>query len=170
MSRIAMLIAAIAVVVAACSSADATDTVDAPTTTVAITTTTIATEDASGEIVGLVLASTDAGDALATNDGRTVYLFTRDEPDTTTCFDGCLATWPAVPAAADLGYGLDARLVGSIERPDGTVQATYGGWPLYFYTGDQVGGDANGQGFGGVWFLVGADGTAVGEPRGGYGY
>lgn len=163
MSRIAFLIAAIAVVVAACSSADATDTVDAPTTT-------IAAEDASDELVGLVLASTDAGDALATNDGRTVYLFTRDEPDTTTCFDGCVATWPPVPAAADLGYGLDARLVGSIERPDGTVQATYGGWPLYFYTGDQAAGDANGQGFGGVWFLVGADGTAVGEPRGGYGY
>ena len=153
-----------------CATADATDSTDASSTTVPVTTTTEAASGTASDSVGLVLADTDAGDALATSDGRTVYLFTQDSTDTTTCFDGCLGTWPPVPASAELGYGLDARLVGSIERPDGTVQATYGGWPLYFYYRDVDPGDTKGQGLGGVWFLVGPDGTAVGEARGGYGY
>jgi predicted lipoprotein with Yx(FWY)xxD motif len=34
--------------------------------------------------------------------------------------------------------------LGSMARPDGTLQVTFDHWPLYLYTGDQAPGDANG--------------------------
>ena len=56
-----------------------------------------------------------------------------------------------------------ATMLGTITRDDGTVQATYNGWPLYLYFGDAAPGDTNGQGldeFGGIWYL----GSPAGEP------
>ena len=38
---------------------------------------------------------------------------------------------------------------------------TVDGWPLYFFSGDATPGDTTGQGVGGVWFVVGADGAAI---------
>jgi predicted lipoprotein with Yx(FWY)xxD motif len=34
--------------------------------------------------------------------------------------------------------------LGSVTRPDGTLQVTFDRWPLYIYTGDLAPGDANG--------------------------
>jgi predicted lipoprotein with Yx(FWY)xxD motif len=41
-----------------------------------------------------------------------------------------------------------------VTRPDGTYQLKAGKWPLYRFSGDGAPGDVNGQGFGGVWFVV----------------
>jgi hypothetical protein len=41
------------------------------------------------------------------------------------------------------------------------------GHPLYFFAGDAAPGDVAGQGVNGVWFLVMADGQAVGAAPGG---
>lgn len=38
---------------------------------------------------------------------------------------------------------------------------TYGDWPLYYYVGDTVPGDVNGQGLDGEWFAVAPDGKLV---------
>jgi predicted lipoprotein with Yx(FWY)xxD motif len=46
-------------------------------------------------------------------------------------------------------------------RADGTVQATYGNWPLYYYVGDHGFGDIDGQGVDGVWFVIGTDGKLI---------
>ena len=48
-----------------------------------------------------------------------------------------------------------------ITRPDGTTQITFYGQPLYTFSGDAKPGDTTGQGTGGVWFVVGKDGTAI---------
>lgn len=60
--------------------------------------------------------------------------------------------------------GVDATLLGTITRDDGTLQVTYNGWPLYLFAGDTAAGDTNGQGldeFGGLWFLVSPAGEAI---------
>jgi predicted lipoprotein with Yx(FWY)xxD motif len=59
------------------------------------------------------------------------------------------------------GDGLDAAKVGTITRDDGTVQVTYNGHPLYVFAADTAPGQTNGQGSGGVWFLVDAAGEAI---------
>lgn len=77
------------------------------------------------------------------------------------------------PAAA---AGLPGKL-GTITRPDGGVQVTDNGLPLYTYSGDHKPGQANGQGIQGVWFAVTAS-TSGGSSSwnssssggGGYGY
>ena len=54
--------------------------------------------------------------------------------------------------------------VGTIRRSDGKLQATYAGHPVYYYVGDRSPGEVNCQAaaeFGGYWYVLRADGTAV---------
>ena len=59
------------------------------------------------------------------------------------------------------GEGVDATLLGTITRDDGSTQVTYNGWPLYYFQDDAAAGDTNGQGMEGVWFLVSPEGEAI---------
>ena len=107
----------------------------------------------------LQLADTSLGPVLVKRGGFTVYAFTPDAQGESTCYDECATTWPAVTAVDGVGEGLDASLLGSTERTDGEQQATYNGWPLYFFSGDAAAGDVNGQGVGGVWYVIDGTGT-----------
>ena len=110
----------------------------------------------------LTVEKTPAGYVLATGAGRTVYLYGKDMPGSgkSACADGCLSAWPAVTGTPFVASGV--RLVGvlgSITRPDGTVQATYNGCPLYTYAADAGPGQTDGDGEGGVWHVI--TGTAL---------
>jgi predicted lipoprotein with Yx(FWY)xxD motif len=59
------------------------------------------------------------------------------------------------------GDGVDAALLGTAARDDGSQQATYNGWPLYYFGADTAAGDTNGQGVNDVWFAISARGDAV---------
>ena len=72
-------------------------------------------------------------------------------------------SWPPQVEIAAVGDGLDMALVGTITRADGTVQATYNGWPLYYFGGDSAAGDVNGQGVNDVWWVIDASGTPIGD-------
>jgi predicted lipoprotein with Yx(FWY)xxD motif len=93
----------------------------------------------------------------------TLYIFTKDRPDQTTCTGGCAQLWPPLTVSAgqqpEAGAGVTGRL-GTLVRPDGGTQVTYDGMPLYYYSGDTKAGDTTGQGQGGVWFLAPASGSA----------
>jgi predicted lipoprotein with Yx(FWY)xxD motif len=65
---------------------------------------------------------------------------------------------PAVGASTGF-MGLNASLLGTANRADGTVQVTYNGWPLYTYSQDLKVGDIKGQGFNSQWYLITADGN-----------
>jgi predicted lipoprotein with Yx(FWY)xxD motif len=122
---------------------------------------------------------TDAtfGAHATTKDGTSLYLFTTDVKDanSSACNDACAATWPAWtldPTTSDIsaGQGVDASKLSTFKRSDGTTQVTYNGWPLYKFSKDAAPGEVNGQGVGGVWFLVSADGKKVlaAAPTGAY--
>jgi predicted lipoprotein with Yx(FWY)xxD motif len=86
---------------------------------------------------------------VAGSNGMTVYQFANDVKDskTSACTGGCITKWPALTVAAGTapvaGTGVTGTL-GTITRDDGTLQVTYNGLPLYFFSGDAAVGDANG--------------------------
>ena len=107
----------------------------------------------------LQLSSTDLGETLVDADGNTLYLFVPDNQGDSTCYDACEANWPPVPALSSVGDGLDAGLLGTTERTNGDSQATYNGWPLYYWFEDTAAGETKGQAVGDVWWVMGPDGT-----------
>jgi predicted lipoprotein with Yx(FWY)xxD motif len=128
-------------------------------------------------------ADSSLGQTLVDAEGRTLYAFTKDKGGKSTCYGDCEATWPAltVEGAPEAGDGVQASLLATTDRDDGSAQVTYKGMPLYLFSGDQQPGDTNGQGVGGVWFavtpaggLVGTTGNGGGndggQSGGGYGY
>lgn len=88
--------------------------------------------------------------------GRTLYLFTKDTTEgQSTCTGDCLAAWPAFTADGALSLPADTPgELTSFTRDDGSTQVAYNGIPLYYYAADPATGDTNGQGVGGVWFVV----------------
>ena len=113
------------------------------------------------------LGKTDAlGSFLVDDKGMTLYLFTKDTPNTTTCYDKCATAWPPLLTTGNpvAGEGVDASKFGTTKRTDGTDQVTYNGWPLYYYAKDKASGDVVGQNVGNVWFVVSPAGDKVATP------
>jgi predicted lipoprotein with Yx(FWY)xxD motif len=109
---------------------------------------------ASGATVQ-VRADPRLGSILADGQGRTLYKFDRDAPDTSNCSGGCPQTWhPLVASGNPTGPGDLPGKLGTLERPDGGRQVTYNGIPLYTYATDTQPGDAKGDGVGGSWHVV----------------
>ena len=101
----------------------------------------------------LTVVETAAGTSLAGRDGLTLYVQIEEEGGTIVCVEDCLTNWPPLIEPVAAGADADGSLLGTIERPEGT-QATYNGFPLYYFAGDSAEGDANGEGLGGVWFIA----------------
>jgi predicted lipoprotein with Yx(FWY)xxD motif len=110
------------------------------------------------------LAASSLGQILVDAGGRTLYGFRPDEATgAPTCTGSCAGTWPALmdPGNASVGAGLDASKLTIVARPDAGNQVKYGTHPLYYFANDAAAGDTKGQGIGGNWFVVGADGNLI---------
>jgi predicted lipoprotein with Yx(FWY)xxD motif len=104
------------------------------------------------------------GQIVTDAEGFTLYRFDKDQKNgkTSACVDKCAKVWP--PSLIENGQqpelkGVDPKLVGTIQRPDGGTQLTIGGWAVYRYIGDPKPAAWKGQGVGGTWFVVNPDGT-----------
>jgi predicted lipoprotein with Yx(FWY)xxD motif len=115
------------------------------------------------------------GPYLTDQAGIALYMFEEDRPEgfrgrsvESDCVGECLDRWPVfggdpLPTA---GEGIDPSLIGSFVRPDGRTQATYNGWPLYYFAEDFAPGDINGhdfEEFGGKWYLLDLAGNVIGD-------
>ncbi len=106
------------------------------------------------------------GDILTDGEGWTMYLFTRDTPNHTVCYDRCATAWPPLL----VGTGVEPQLDGiggtlaTIVRNDGNRQVTYNGFPLYYYNVDKKPGDTTGQGVGNVWYIITPTAAANAAP------
>jgi predicted lipoprotein with Yx(FWY)xxD motif len=98
------------------------------------------------------------GNVLADANGRTLYLFAKDQGTTTACTGQCVSYWPALMASGPLraGQGLDPTQLSSSNG-----QVTYGGHLLSYYVGDKNPGDATGTSVA-SWFAVSPDYQQVG--------
>ena len=123
----------------------------------------------AGEIKGLKTSEkSDIGHYLVTSDGMSVYLFEKDRPGTSKCYDQCAQVWPPVTAAKlpSVAGSIDPEKLGLSPRKDGKKQVTYNGWPLYTYAPDTSPGDIKGQdieGFGAEWYLIRPSGEKAGH-------
>lgn len=83
----------------------------------------------------------------------------------------CSKEWPPLrtKGAPHAGQGAKRSLLGVVKHPDGGVQVTYNGHPLYTLAGgsvtgligDKKPGDVHGQGFAGLWSVVSPGGTRI---------
>lgn len=111
----------------------------------------------------LIIGESDLGPIVTDEEGNTLYVFLPDDQSDSVCYDQCEAAWPPLVGAFTAGSGVDATLLGTTTRTDGSLQVTYDGWPLYYFANDNAPGDTNGQGLNDVWFVVDAEGTIVGR-------
>ncbi|MGN6377609.1 MAG: COG4315 family predicted lipoprotein [Gaiellales bacterium] len=115
---------------------------------------------------------------LVDSHGMTLYHLTAEHRGHVICDNqACLSLWTPLTVRSGAQPSGVAGL-GTMRRPDGALQVTYRGEPLYTFRQDSAPGDARGNGFRdvGVW-LAATTGAAAGAqsapppaPTGGYGY
>jgi predicted lipoprotein with Yx(FWY)xxD motif len=136
-------------------------------------------------VVKTASVSSLGGSVLVDSQGLTLYHLSGEQNGKWICTSAtCVKAWH--PLAASTG-GLPSGSVGSlgtVKRPDGAMQVTFKGMPLYTFVGDTKAGEAKGQGIKdvGVWTAVTANGATTSKPAattpapasstggGGYGY
>src|SRR5215469_16948875 len=109
---------------------------------------------------------------LTNTQGMTLYYRTSDT-SSSVCSGGCASVWPPIlvtgSAAPTGASSLPGQL--SVSTNANGKQVEYNGHPLYTYSGDSAPGQTNGQGFGGVWFVVTTSlAPGGGSQNNGYGY
>lgn len=114
----------------------------------------------------LMTADSDLGAIVVDADGKTLYMFDNDTQGsgTSSCTGECLTNWPPLTVASDAPAvkGVTGE-VGTIKTADGSTQVTLNGWPLYYFAGDAAAGDVNGQGVGGIWWVLSPAGERMAE-------
>jgi predicted lipoprotein with Yx(FWY)xxD motif len=119
----------------------------------------------AAERARIVAKDSEFGRVLFDANGQVIYVFEIDRRNRSNCTsEECVEAWPPVLTVQEpsAGAGVDARLLGTIRRDDGSVQVTYNGRPLYFYAHEAPGEIKchNVDLHGGLWWVV----TTRGEP------
>ena len=103
-----------------------------------------------------VIHKDGVGNYLADANGRTLYWSNKDMPKTTRCTGACIEQWP--PFFSEAVLTADPEMAssdfGTIIRPDGRKQTTFRGYPLYYFSMDQMRGDTKGHKVNGAWFAM----------------
>lgn len=128
----------------------------------------------AGGVVAEALHVDTLGDGtayLTDGAGRAVYVLHSEQGADVHCDEACTHMWPPLAAGPQPpsagGEGVQAALIGTTERGDGTSQVTYAGLPLYHFHLDEAIGDTKGHDRTdpwGDWYLVGPGGERVTPP------
>jgi predicted lipoprotein with Yx(FWY)xxD motif len=114
----------------------------------------------------LTAHSSRHGRILFDGRGRVLYLFARDRGGHSSCSGACAKAWPPflTKGTPRTVSGVNAKLLGTTRRSDGTLQVTYAKHPLYYFKEDTKPGQIkcqNVSNFGGVWLVVAPSGKPV---------
>jgi predicted lipoprotein with Yx(FWY)xxD motif len=163
--RLAAFLIAAGLLLAGCGggSAGGGETTAASSTGAAPTTQSSASSEPSA--TGQTLTTGGSGYGTMLFDGRqqAIYLFDKETTSAPECYGDCAGDWPPVltdgqPVAAG---DVQADLLGTTARDDGTTQVTYAGHPLYHYAHEGPG-EVLCHGvvqYGGTWLVVTPAGT-----------
>jgi predicted lipoprotein with Yx(FWY)xxD motif len=153
-----VVLAAVAIVVAGCSSSGS-KSVSAgatPTTT-------------SGGSATVLTGSTKLGSVLTDANGLTLYTFDKDAMGATTsaCTGGCASAWPPLTTTGTPTAG--PGVTGTLATISGG-QVTWNGHPLYRWMGDHAKGDVTGDGINGFHVALASGASTPATTSGGSGY
>lgn len=101
---------------------------------------------------------------LANRAGLTLYSLSVEKNGHFTCVGSCTKLWRPLTVPKRVKPTGPVRLR-TVRRPDGRIQVTYLGRPLYRFAGDEEPGQANGEGFKdvGTWHAAKPKGAASSE-------
>ena len=120
---------------------------------------------AAGAVVKTASSSSLGGTILVDAQGMTLYHLSGEQNGKFICTSSaCVGVWhPLTVAAGNTPTGVSS--LATVKRPDGSVQVTYKGTPLYTFGQDQSPGQANGQGVKdvGTWRAVTVSGESGAE-------
>jgi predicted lipoprotein with Yx(FWY)xxD motif/plastocyanin len=103
----------------------------------------------------MLQTKTGIGNYLVDPKGMTLYYFTKDSVGNSTPTGAILANWPVFNAPNFVTISkMNPTDFSTLTRADGLKVTTFKGFPLYYFIKDQVSGDTQGQGVGGIWFTV----------------
>ena len=115
------------------------------------------TSGGSSSAVLVKSASNSLGTILIDSQGMTLYHLSGEQNGKFICTSSaCVGVWHPLIAPSSGTLSGEVGSLGTVKRPDGTVQVTYKGTPLYTFTGDQQSGETKGQGIKdvGTWSVV----------------
>jgi predicted lipoprotein with Yx(FWY)xxD motif len=102
--------------------------------------------------------SSEYGKTLFGPSGKVLYVFGADRNSVSHCYGVCATAWPPLltTGAPLAGPGVQAKLLGTTKRKNGTAQVTYNGHPLYYYSADAVGKVMcqHVNIYGGLWLII----------------
>jgi predicted lipoprotein with Yx(FWY)xxD motif len=124
------------------------------------------TSNSSGAASVVSTKTSSLGTFLVDGNGRALYLWDADHGSTSTCNGACAQAWPplTISATPKAGGAVKPSLLGTTKRTDGSLEATYGGHPLYTFAGDTRAGQTTGEGsngFGAPWWVITPAGKAL---------
>jgi predicted lipoprotein with Yx(FWY)xxD motif len=148
-----------------------------------------AATNAAGEGTVATQSIAGTGEVLVDSAGMVLYTNDMDRSSKIACTGECLTEWMPLAApkqgAPSSGDGAVQAKLGTVKRPDGMIQVTLGGLPLYTFAEDgpgQATGDGFSDSFEGTSFVWTAARTGAGSggstaptttqdsSGGGYGY
>jgi predicted lipoprotein with Yx(FWY)xxD motif len=109
--------------------------------------------------------SGSGGSVLANLKGRTLYSLSVEKHGKFICTAGCLSVWH--PLVVPKGVKPTGPVtLGTVKRPDGRIQVTYRGRPLYSFAEDTKKGETNGEGFKdvGTWHAAKQATSSAAQP------
>ena len=143
---------AVSLLLAACGSSSSSNT----TSSAAGTQPATQTSSPSSAVV-VKTSSNSLGTILVDSQGMTLYHLSGEQNGKFICTSSsCVGVWHPLIAPSSGASNGEVGSLGTVKRPDGTMQITYKGTPLYTFTGDQQSGETKGQGIKdvGTWSVV----------------
>jgi len=114
-----------------------------------------ATESPAAVAVLTVSLDSKLAQYITDKNGMTLYIYSKDTARVSNCSVACAANWPPYIVTAGTTFPHAAGIngaIGTMTRPDGSIQLTYKGMPLYLWIKDTKVGDKTGDKVGG--FLI----------------
>ena len=128
----AAAVAVAALALTACSSSTKTTAGSAPTTSGASSSSSTVTISAvAGRLVG--------------PNGHTLYINNVDTMTSIKCTASCTSEWPPLAGTPATKGTLQATDFATVARPDGSMQVTFQGHPLYYFVDDKSASDVQGN-------------------------